>query len=130
MQAPFGTTVLPFGTAHAVPNGNTLYIWHYNVVYIWHYMECLGRAHAPRIKDCGRPNLTIKRMKRHNCGLKSITLRHAFRLVGFTDGAFIAQFEEPTGLTFRGLAPALLEDDCASKPVSTNNRANLAYFAV
>ena len=43
-------------------------------------------------------------MKRHKCGLKSITLKHPLKLVAFTDAAFKAQPEDTTGLAFRELA--------------------------
>ena len=95
------------------------------------YVQALQRrAHAPRIKDCKRLNLVIRYMKRHKCGLRLVTLKHPLRLVGFTDAAFKAQPEEPTGIALRGLAAALMEDNCESKPMSANGKANLVDFTV
>ena len=95
------------------------------------YVQALRRrALAPRIKNGKRFNLMIRYTKRHKCGLKSITLKHPFKLVFFADAAFKVHAEEPTGLALRGLAATLQEDGCSSGPMGTSGGANLVDFTV
>ena len=64
-------------------------------------------------------------MKRHKCGLKSVKFSHPFKLVGFSDVAFKAQPDEPTGFALRGLAATLQEDaDANVLPMSANGKVN------
>ena len=51
------------------------------------------RAHPFRIEDCKRFSLVTRYMERHKCGLKPVTFKHPFKLVGSIDAAFKAQFE-------------------------------------
>ena len=75
------------------------------------YVQALQRrAHVPRIIGCKRFYVVIRYMKRHKCGLKSITLNRPLKLVAFTDAAFKAQIEEATGSVLRGLAATLCDD--------------------
>ena len=71
-------------------------------------------------------------MKRHKCGLNSVTLQHPLKLTAFTDAAFKAQLEEATGLALRGLAAVLTQDDILGeqKPQGKNGVANLIDFTV
>ena len=96
------------------------------------YVQALQRrARAPRIIDCNRLDVVIRYMKRHKCGLKSITLKHPLKLVAFTNAAFKAQPEDATGLALRGLAATLCEDQGAGEqPHSDNLKANLVDFNV
>ena len=67
------------------------------------YVQALHRrGRASRIKDCKQLDAVIRYMKRHKCGLKSVTSSHPLRLVAFTNAAFKAQPQEPTGLALRG----------------------------
>ena len=60
------------------------------------YVQVLQRrVHAPGVPDCKRLSLVIRYMEKHNCGFKSVCLKHTFKLVGFTDAAFKAQPDEP-----------------------------------
>ena len=78
------------------------------------YVQALQRrAHAPRIIDCKRLNVVMCHMKRHKCGLKSITLKHPLKLVAFTDVAFKTQPGEAIGLFLRGLVATMCEDQGA-----------------
>lgn len=61
------------------------------------------RAHAPRVTDCKMLNLVIGHMKKHNCGLKGVCLKHPLKLVSFIDAVFKAQPDEPIGLALRGV---------------------------
>ena len=93
------------------------------------YVQALQRrAHAPGIKDCKRLNVVIRYMKRHKRGLKSIALQHPLELVAFTDVAFQAQPEEPTGLALRGLAAVLQEDRGIELRHGNNEFANMVDF--
>ena len=96
------------------------------------YVQALQRrAHAPRITDCKRLNTVIRYMKRHKCGLKSVTLQRPLKLVAFIDAAFKAQPEEATGLALRGLAATLCEDPGEGKQLhGDNKKANLVDFIV
>lgn len=69
-------------------------------------------------------------MKVHTCGLKRVTLNHQFQLVAFTDVAFKAKPEEPTGLALRGLAAALCEDNCDVEPMSQSSKVIFVDFIV
>ena len=67
-------------------------------------------------------------MKGHKCGLKSVALQRPLKFGAFTDVAFEARPEEPTGLAFRGLAAVLLEDRGGIVPSGDNEFANLLDF--
>ena len=72
-------------------------------------------------------------MKRHKCGLKSVTLHHPLKLTAFIDHAFKAQFEEATGLALRGSVAVLSEDNTGlgeGKPQGNSGMANLVDFTV
>ena len=76
-------------------------------------------------------NVVMRYMKRHNCGLKSITLQHPLKLVASMDAAFKAQPGEATGLVPRGLAATLCEDRGEGKqPHGDNRKANFVDFSV
>ena len=67
------------------------------------YVQALQRrAHAARVTDCSRLNVVMRCMQKHKCGLKSVSLRHPLKLVGFTDVASKVQPDEPIGLALRG----------------------------
>ena len=68
-------------------------------------------------------------MKGHNCGPRSVQLKHPFEVVAFIDVVFKAQPEEPIRLAPRGSAAVLCEDKGDDvKPHSTNGMANLIHF--
>ena len=70
-------------------------------------------------------------MKRHNCGLIFVTLRHPLKWAAFTHAAFKGQFEEFTGLAFRRLVATFCEDDGnVAKPHGSGDKANFADFIV
>ena len=50
------------------------------------------------------------------------------RLVGFTDAAFKALVDEPSGLALRGLAAVQMADDALEFPRSKSGRANLLDY--
>lgn len=96
------------------------------------YLQALQRrAHEPRIKDCKMLNIVIGYMKRHKCGLKSVTLSHPLKLVASIDATFKAQPEEPTGFALRGVAAVLCGDrGNSSKPHGDNGKADLIDFTL
>ena len=95
------------------------------------YVQALQRrGHAPRVVDIKRCNLVIRFLRRHKCGIKTIKLEHPVKLLGFTDVAFKALVDEPTGLALRGPACILQEDSSRTKPMSDNKKANLLDFTV
>ena len=96
------------------------------------YVQALQRrAHAPRVIDCKMLNLVIRHMKKHQCGLKSVCLRHPLKFVGVSDAAFKAQPGEPTGLALRGLAATLQEDAKDNdQPHGNGGLANLVDFTI
>ena len=95
------------------------------------YIQALQRrGTAPRVKDAKRCNLVIRYLRRHKSGLRAVRLSHPMRLVGFTDAAFKALVDEPSGLALRGLAAVQMSDTGLSKPHSSNGRGNLLDYAV
>ena len=75
--------------------------------------------------------MVIRYMKRHKCGLKSVTLQRPLKLVAFIDAAFKAQPEKATGLALRGLAATLCEDRGDGKQLHDDNKkADLVDFIV
>ena len=82
------------------------------------------------IKGCKGANLVIRYLRRHKVGLRTVQIPHPLRFVGFTDAAFKALVDEPTGLALRGLAAIVMEDDLPGKPQAVSGRANLLDFTV
>ena len=93
------------------------------------YVQALQRrAHAPRVLDANRCNLVVRYLRRHPCGLRAVKISHPMRLVGFTDVAFKALVDEPSGLALRGLAAVQMADDVLEFPQSKSGRANLLDY--
>lgn len=81
------------------------------------YIQALQRrGAAPRIKDCQRANLVIRYLRRHQSGLRTLKVTNPLRLVGFTNAAFKALVDEPTGNALRGLAATTMEDHNLDRP--------------
>ena len=87
-------------------------------------------AHAFGIVGCKRCNLIIKCLQQIEIGFVSIKPTHLLTLFDFTDAAFQARVEDPSGLVLSKSAAALLHDDYLDRPQSKDDEANLIDFIV
>ena len=95
------------------------------------YFQALQRrGSAPRVIDVKRCNLVIRYLRRFKGGIKAVKVSHPRKIIGFTDAAFKALLDDPTGLALRGLATMLREATSKDRPRCQPSKANLIDFTV